>query len=78
MVRPPAPRQSRRSTAPVRGRGLSKNPTLEDSAYWHGIAGQTVTVTSHKTTGDGVTAETGTATLGRPLLGAIQEDNTDD
>ncbi|OBI07069.1 hypothetical protein [Mycobacterium scrofulaceum] len=62
-----------------------KLPTLADSAEWEALTGAPATITTRETTitDDGVTVETTTqhATLGRPLLGPVQdipEGKTDD
>jgi len=55
-----------------------KPVTLEDSVLWHGMAHLSVEVTTHEVTDEGITTKTGTAYLGRPVLGPIQEEPDDD
>jgi hypothetical protein len=53
-------------------------PTLADSAEFHAMAHQYLPVTNTEITEDGVTTVTGTAYVGRPLLGPIREEEPDD
>lgn len=68
----------RRAARPREAGVTRKNPTLADSAYWHGVAGQTVPVTNREIKAGAVETETEAATLARPILGRIQEEIDDD
>jgi hypothetical protein len=55
-----------------------KPPTLQDSVDFHNMAHQHHDTASHDTTGDGVTTETGSIYVGRPVFGELQQEEPDD